>query len=77
MSKDNIKYLTRYQKKHLNLDNNCILKGLSDSESSDSDSSESLGTPSPSPREEVNRISPLFVGVGLVVALCSFLGPKG
>ena len=43
----------------------------------DSDSSESLGTPSPSPREEVNRISPLFVGVGLVVALCSFLGPKG
>ena len=43
----------------------------------DSDSSESLGTPSPSPREEVNRISPFFVGVGFVVALCSFLGPKG
>ena len=46
-------------------------------EEEDSDSSESLGTPSPSPREEVNRISPFFVGVGFVVALCSFLGPKG
>ena len=43
----------------------------------DSDSSESLGTPSPSPREEVNRISPFLVGVGFLLAMCSFLGPKG